>query len=177
MKSWIWILLGLLALPAALALAGSLLPRQHLAVRATFIPRPADEVSGLVRDITKTPVWRKDVRLSAWLPEEEGRRRFREEGSQGAVTYRVEIDGPGRRWSACIADLDLGYGGSWTYEFEPRSGGTWVRLTERGEVPNPIFRFLSRFVFTHHRHIEQALRALGAHFGQNPIIVEDPHGT
>ena len=174
MKPWIWIPLALLTLPVTLALAGALLPRHHVAVRACFIPRPADEVGALVRDITLAPTWRKDLRHSLWLPEQAGRRRFREEGSQGTVTYWVERDEPGRLWSTRIADQNLGYGGTWTYEFEPRNGGTWVRLTERGEVSNPIFRVLSRFVFTHHRNIERALMALGTHYGQSPVLVEEP---
>lgn len=177
MKPWIWITLGLLALPLALALAGSLLPRQHVAVRACLIHRPPEEVGALVRDVPGTPRWRKQVRQSTWLPEEAGRRRFREESSGGTITYWVEADEPGRRWSTLIADQDLGYGGSWTYDFEPREGGTWVRLTERGEVSNPLFRCLSRFVFTHHRPIEETLRALAAHFGETPVPQEESHGS
>ena len=38
--------------------------------------------------------------------------------------------------------------------------GTRVSITERGEVYNPIFRFLSRFVFGHTGTMETYLRDL-----------------
>jgi len=53
--------------------------------------------------------------------------------------------------------MPLPLGGKWTYELRPVQGGTTLRITEDGEVFNPIFRFMSRFVFTHHRTIDRYL--------------------
>jgi hypothetical protein len=41
-----------------------------------------------------------------------------------------------------------------------------VRITEDGEVYNPIFRFMSRFVFGHTHTMDAYLRALGKATGQ-----------
>ncbi len=59
---------------------------------------------------------------------------------------------PSRRRSARllvvrIADLDLPFGGTWTYEIAPVAGGSTLTITEDGEIYNPIFRVMSRFVF------------------------------
>jgi hypothetical protein len=41
-----------------------------------------------------------------------------------------------------------------------------VRITEEGEVYNPVFRFISRFVIGQTRTIETYLRDLGTATGQ-----------
>ena len=61
---------------------------------------------------------------------------------------------PGEKLVTRIVDRDRGYFGSWTYEFSPAVNGTLVRITEHGEVPNVVFRFMSRFVFGHTATIE-----------------------
>ena len=47
-----------------------------------------------------------------------------------------------------------------------------VRITEDGEVYNPIFRFVSRFVFGQTRMLDAYLRALGQATGQQIEIRE-----
>jgi hypothetical protein len=69
-----------------------------------------------------------------------------------------------------IADPSLPYGGTWTFVLEESSGGTLLRITEDGEVRNPIFRFMSRFVFGHTSTLENYLTNVGAHYGQKPDI-------
>ena len=46
-----------------------------------------------------------------------------------------------------IADPKLPFGGTWTYEIAPTAGGSTLTITENGEVYNPIFSFMARFVF------------------------------
>jgi hypothetical protein len=43
-----------------------------------------------------------------------------------------------------IADAELPFGGTWTYEIRPADGGSTLTITEDGEVYNPIFRLISR---------------------------------
>jgi hypothetical protein len=70
---------------------------------------------------------------------------------------------------ARIADTDLPFGGTWTYELKPEGAGTRVTITERGEVYNPIFRFMSRFVLSQTATMEKYLAALTARAaGQMP---------
>jgi hypothetical protein len=76
---------------------------------------------------------------------------------------------PPRRMVTRIADPDLPFGGGWTFELEPADGpqgGTSVRITEDGEVYNPVFRFVSRFVLGHTRSMERYLADLQAQAGQ-----------
>jgi hypothetical protein len=53
-----------------------------------------------------------------------------------------------------------------------RAGATTqVRITENGEVFNPIFRFVSRFVIGQHRSIENYLHALADATGEKVDVV------
>ena len=65
-----------------------------------------------------------------------------------------------------IADDTLPFGGTWTYELAPEGAGTRLTITEDGVVRNVVFRFLSRWVFSHTATLEKYLRALGRKFGE-----------
>jgi hypothetical protein len=47
-----------------------------------------------------------------------------------------------------------------------------VQITERGEVYNPVFRFVSRFIMGHSATASAFLKALGAKFGAqvSPVV-------
>jgi hypothetical protein len=80
---------------------------------------------------------------------------------------------PPRALVTRIADPKLPFGGTWTYEISsPPDGGSQLRITEDGEIYNPIFRFVSRFVLGYSRTQEEYLQALGAKFGQSVTIVK-----
>jgi hypothetical protein len=65
-----------------------------------------------------------------------------------------------------IDATDLAFGGTWTYELRDDRGGTEITITERGEVYNPIFRTLSRFVFGHTATIDAYMKSLSRKFGE-----------
>ncbi|HZD05714.1 MAG TPA: hypothetical protein VE173_12380, partial [Longimicrobiales bacterium] len=64
-----------------------------------------------------------------------------------------------------IADEGLPFGGTWTYVLEPDAGGTRVTLTEDGEIYNPFFRFMARFVFGYDGTMRSYLDGLEARMG------------
>ena len=93
---------------------------------------------------------------------------FKELGRHGAVTYSVEESKPGELWKNRIADSNLPYGGTWTFALKPAGKGTELTITEDGEVYNPLFRFLSTFVFSRKAGMKAYLRDLGKKWGGNP---------
>ena len=161
---WILLTLGVLvAIVAVIAIVGLLLPRDHVASTTTTIKAPPDSVWETLTDVREYPRWRPGLR-SVDVLSTEGALRWREVGSDGAITYeRTEEQRP-RRLVSRIADETLPFGGSWTYE------GTRLTITERGYVTNPLFRFMARFVFGHHRTQEDFLRGLGRRFGHDVTI-------
>ncbi|MDX6709125.1 MAG: hypothetical protein QOH96_141 [Blastocatellia bacterium] len=60
-----------------------------------------------------------------------------------------------------IADKNLPFGGTWTYEIVPNNRSTILTITEHGEVYNPVFRFISRFVIGHTAQIDKYFDSLG----------------
>ena len=120
-----------------------------------------------MRDFNSAPSWRSDLQRVEMIPTNDNHVRFREQGKQGAVTYDLVEDQPNEKMVTRIADLDLGYSGTWTYTFESEGGGTRLQITEAGDVSNILFRFMSRFVFGQSGTIEKYLTALGKKFGED----------
>lgn len=55
---------------------------------------------------------------------------------------------PPSRYVTKIDDESQPFGGTWTFEIEPLGDDrSRLTITERGEIYNPIFRALARFVF------------------------------
>ena len=161
------IVVGALAgLVAIVLLIGVMLPSSHVASREITLRRTPGEVFAVVRDFASAPTWRTDLKAIEMLEAVEGRQRFRESSSNGLITYEVVEEIANEKLVTRIVDRDLGYFGSWTYEFLPAESGTRVRITENGEVPNVLFRFMSRFVFGHTATMEAYLQSLGSKFGE-----------
>jgi hypothetical protein len=64
-----------------------------------------------------------------------------------------------------IADPNLPFGGTWTYEIRPGNGGATLTITENGEVYNVIFRLVSRLT-GHDKTIRIFETDLAKKFGQ-----------
>ncbi len=58
------------------------------------------------------------------------------------------------------------FGGTWTCDIASSAGRTTLTITENGEVYNPFFRFVSRFIIGHHRTIDGTMAALRKRFGE-----------
>jgi hypothetical protein len=138
---------------------GYLLPVSHVASsEATFSSGPAD-VFAAIADVERYTEWRRDLSQVTVLSAAP-KIRWKESSSNGDITFEVEESTPPNRLRVRIADRSLPFGGSWTYEVTPSGSGTRLRITEHGEVYNPIFRVASRFVFGHTAAMDKFLRDL-----------------
>lgn len=147
-------------------IAGWLLPVAHVSSTRATIAAARPDVWQVLTDVTGFPRWRPDVETVEVLPPVEGRFAWRETGSNGAITYARDQEMPEERLVSRITDESLPFGGTWTFELAEVPGGTEVTITEHGTVSNPLFRFMSRYVFGHHAAHESFLRSLAASFGQ-----------
>ena len=163
-----WLLVGGVFLAGGILAAvgiGAALPRAHVASRTVRLPARPERVWALLTDPAGFPHWRDDVRSVELLPPREGRTAWREHSRHGRITFEVVTAEPPHRLTTAIADRDLPFGGTWEYALTPDGDGTQLVVTERGEVHNPLFRFMSRFVFGHTATIDAFLRALGRALG------------
>lgn len=167
---WALIALGaIISLALIVTAIGALLPKQHVASRSALFKQSAATVWQTITDIESFSAWRTDLKGVERLPDREGRPVWREVSRQGAMTLEIVESSPPNRLVSRIADPDLPFGGSWTYELAEADAGTKLTITENGEVYNPIFRFMSRFVFGHTATLEAYLKALGKKFGEDVV--------
>jgi uncharacterized protein YndB with AHSA1/START domain len=164
--------LGLLvALIAGVFITGMLLPKEHTARSSATIRATPDSVWSTLTAVEAFPSWRDDVTRVEVVDSAVGGKRWREIGKDDAILFeQVAAERP-RRLVTRIADPNLPFGGSWTYDIAQEGGATRVTITEDGVVHNPLFRFMSRFVFGHYATQEAFLRALGRKFGQETAPV------
>jgi hypothetical protein len=167
-----WFLVALAVLVAVVAIViviGALLPKAHRASRSAKLGQTPDALWVVITDYSKFPEWRNSVTRVEGLPATDGKPSWREFDSHGgSIPFVVAQSAPPQRLVTRIADPNLPFGGTWTYEILPApDGGSVIRITEDGEVYNPVFRFVSRFLIGYTGTIDTYLRALGSKFGES----------
>lgn len=175
-KSMFWILViigGLAGLILLVTLIGGLLPADHVASRTLTLPQTPEAVWQVVTDFAQQPQWFSEVTSAERLPDQNGRARWREKfGGNMEATLEVIEEQPPQRMVRKIVGDDLPFGGQWEYKIKPLAAGCQLTVTERGFVRNPLFRFMSRFVFGYNATLEKYLQALAAKFGVPAQISE-----
>ena len=136
MKWILWIAGSLIAAVGFVAVIGYFLPVNHEASRSAEFNQSPETVYALISDLQN---------YSAWWPENE------------VNVEVVEAVPPAKFVTRIVGETD--FGGTWTMEIVPTSGGSRLTITERGEIYNPIFRTLAKFVFGHTTTMESCLAA------------------
>jgi uncharacterized protein YndB with AHSA1/START domain len=145
---------------AGVWLVGLALPVEHVASQSMWIAAPRDSVWRAITGVREFPEWRRNLDSVVVLDDAVAWREF---GGFGAITFRADELQPTERFVARITDPDLGFGGRWIYTLSDSAGGTTISITEEGEVLNPMFRTISRFVTGHDATMAAFLEDLSAH--------------
>jgi hypothetical protein len=165
---WVLIVIGgLAALVVLMALIGAFVSRDHRATSTISLQQAPDSVWKVVRDIGGAPAWFSAMEKSERLPDRDGHEVWHQKMSGFDVPIIVlESTSPGRLVTQIDPAAGGAFGGTWTYELAPDSTGTRISVTEAGWISNPIFRFMSRFLFGYYGSLDKYLRALGTRFGE-----------
>ena len=159
-----WMLIAGAVLVGVVGLAlivGWSLPVKHVASRQGVFRAAPEDIWKAITDVDSFPSWRSDVKKVERFPDRNGAKVWAEDGSNGRITMAVEKSDSPRLLVVRIADPDLPFGGTWTYEITPASAGaTTLTITENGEIYNPIFRVMARFVFGYEGTMKAYLAAL-----------------
>lgn len=162
---WVFIVVLVLGgIAVVITAMGFSLPIQHTATRSVTLHASPQQVWEI---ISGPPTWRPDVVRYEELPPQDGHRMWIEYGKGGSkMTYEVvESDRP-QKLVTRIADPHLPFGGTWTYAIQPNAdGGSTLTITEDGEVYNPIFRFISRYIMGYTETMDRYLAALQTRLG------------
>jgi hypothetical protein len=167
MRWLLFIAAGVFGLILLMALIGLMLPKGHRATRMARFRQPPEAVYAA---ITGPQDWRPGVTVTE-LASNGGPRRWREQSGRWAITFEEAAADPPGLYRSRIADQDAPFSGTWTWEIAPTPDGCTCRITEEGQVSNPIFRFLSRFVIGQTKSIDAYLDALGKKFNE-PVKIE-----
>ena len=164
-----WLLVLVIVLAVAVGLIGAIglaLPKAHEATRSARITAPAEAIYPVLITPEGYPQWRPDVERVERLDSD----RFREFGENGPMVFRILQRTPPSRVVVALDDPEQPFSGTWTIELGQEADGTRVRITERGEVPNPFFRAIARMMMLPTDSIEAYLRNLGRRFNQDVTI-------
>ena len=171
MLRYVVMIVGLLVAVVALVLIiGFALPEKHTVTREATYRATPEQLFTLIRNVSDYPSWQKAVSKVELLPAIDGKPRMRETNSGQAITYELSDIVPNQGMTSRIADAKLPFGGSWTYEIAPgvTRDLTTLRITENGEVYNPVFRFVSKFVMGHSATIDKYLAAVATRYPRLP---------
>lgn len=164
MKGIAILLAVLFGLSILIVVVGVLLPKRHVVALSAIYSKSPEELAAL---ITGPQSWRPDVAHEKSETGTTGEHLSRETDRRGrTVVYQVLILQPSRQFSRRIVTRDLPYGGTWTYALQPLGAKTKLTVTEDGEVYNPAFRFVARFVMGYETSIKTYLTDLGRAGGE-----------
>ena len=164
-----WLLIVVVAVAAivlGVTIVGMTLPQNHVAQRSAHLSVPPDKVWSTITDVAAYPNWRPDVSSVQMLSSNGGELAWREVSSKGnKLAFEATTSDVPSHLVTLITDKGIPFGGSWDYRIMPEGTGCRITITENGEVYNPIFRFVSRFVMGHTATLDSYLKALAAKTG------------
>lgn len=158
-----WIGMGIIGLALLVAVAwgiGTMLPEEHRASVSATLPVDIDVAWTRIDTIADWPQWR-DAVVEELAPESVV-------VTEGGETLRYGLERP-RPYTlvTTIATPGLPFGGRWIWTVEPAGAGRCtVTIVEEGEVYDPIFRVISRFVIGHDATLRSVLDRLTASFDE-----------
>ncbi|AYB33555.1 LIC10604 family protein [Chryseolinea soli] len=161
MKWIIIILFAIVVVVAIIFLIGYFMPIKHQAtVRQTFnavAPLQLWQVITTPKDYAQ---WRRDLKNLEVIDD----LHWKETSEHGdVIAYEGQVIKETEVFMTKIATKGLPFGGTWTFTLKAVDGGTELTITENGEVYNPLFRFMSKFVFGHDATLKTYLKNLNHH--------------
>ncbi len=151
---------AIVAVIVAIIVGGLVTPRDHVVSRSVLIPDSVDAVWNTVRDFGRYGEWRTELEDSSLIDPEQPQIRWRETSTRGSVAFGVTEERAPNRLVARILDEDLPFSGEWSWQLTAEGSGTRVTITERGSVPNPIFRFIASHFIGFTKSMDGYLSAL-----------------
>lgn len=147
-------------------ITGVALPESHSAAVAARYQQPPEKIFEAISNWREFPKWRGDLKSVKERIGENGRVSWIEIGRMGEMPLEVHESDPPHKLVCKIASEKLPFGGTWTYQIEPSADGCTLTTTEDGEVYNPIFRFMARFLFGYSATLRAYHAAVSRKFAQ-----------
>lgn len=155
------LILGAIAgLILVVVVVGALLPAEHTASVTRQVAGTQEEVWAKLVNTEGQLAWRKDLKEIKMISEQP--KKWVEKMNMGDIPMVLEVADAPRRMVTKIDSESLPFGGRWTFQLEPDGNATIVKITEDGVVRNPVFKFMSKFIFGHEATMKTYLSNLEA---------------
>lgn len=151
MKWIIIIILVIVTLAGVLYLIGYFLPVKHQATYSVRLKASPAEVWNLITDYKNYQTWRRGLKSVVM----DDANHWTETTDNGVIHYEAEIVKPNEVLATRIINKDLPFGGNWILAIAPAGNETQLTITENGEVYNPFFRFMAKYIFGHEATLRQ----------------------
>jgi hypothetical protein len=152
-----WLVIVAIAIVAVVALVyliGYFMPVNHKATHVVRLSAPREAVWKAITDFEGSTTWRRGIKNILITDQ----KHWTEISDNGTIHFEATVFDPPKVFVSRITNDDLPFGGTWTYELVPAGNETRLTITEDGSVYNPVFRFMSKYIFGH----EATLRNYGA---------------
>lgn len=160
MKWLIITIIAFLLLGFIIFIVGKLLPVKHTAFQQRQFAVSKNLLWTSIRNFKDYPEWRSNLKALTVINETQ----WREVDDKGdAITFGIIEEVPEIRLEVKILDDNLPFGGIWVYELTEGDHVVTLKITENGEVYNPIFRFISHFFMDQSATIKQYMTDLETH--------------
>jgi hypothetical protein len=170
--AWMLVLLSvLLALGAAMFVTGMFLPKTKIVARSMASKASVSQAWQLISDFQNLPAWHPEVIRVERLPDHYGREVWRETYKDGSLLKLETVERlPPRRLVRRLADAKGPFAGQWEFEITAVEEGCRLTITEKGQVPNPLFRLLFGLFMNPTRSLENYLTALAVKPGEAAAV-------
>ncbi|MDB5010963.1 MAG: polyketide cyclase [Mucilaginibacter sp.] len=150
---WVFLITGLIvSLLIIVGIIGYFLPEKHTASVRVIINAEPGKVWRKLMDFAAYPQWRKNLKSVEVISESEW---VEIDQHNNRLPLKVTAIEPNKKLITLINSQHLAFGGSWEFDLQPTGNQTIVTITENGEVYNPIFRFVSKFMMGHTANVKQ----------------------
>jgi hypothetical protein len=167
MKKWLIRVVGLIVVVILIiGVIGLLTPAEHNVSRTLQTRQSPQAIWDAINDHEHEPQWRTDILKVESLGERNGKPVWKENYKDGNTLELATTESKApTRMVREIAE-EGPFSGRWEIDIQPVDGGSTVKLTEIGRIPNPFFRFVSKYIMGQTTQMERYLTNLARKFGE-----------
>jgi len=160
-------IVGLLILLAGVVgIYGSMLPATHTASVSVVVNAPRERVWEIVNAAEQFPEWLEDITKVEILPEQDGKRVFRQHMGRNSFVLRETISEAPSRVVRTIVDDNGPFTGTWDHVFEDVGNGqTKLTVTEEGTIKSAIPRAIMKLSCGYDYYLKRMAVAMKAKLG------------
>ena len=149
---WALMIIGVLILLIVVALViGYSLPKDHKIKKSLYLKSTPEIVWRRINDFEKFSSWRLELSMvekidtNTWIEVDKSGQKIKYQKIASTLNKSLTTE---------IADKDLPFGGTWTFEITVSGDSAVLTIEENGHVNNPLFRFVSKFIIGHDKSIQ-----------------------